>query len=315
MEFFNKIGPMAIGSRLRMLSERMTKNAANIYQLYGIDLHPKWFPVFYVLAKGEEKTITNIAQEIGHSHPSISKIVREMAKKGLIEERKGKKDARKNVISLSDAGMQIKQKILPQYEDVTKAIEKMLAQSSYNLWKAIEEWEYLLSEKDLMVRIMEQKKERESNQVEIINYSPKYHSAFKNLNVEWIDKFFIMEAADHKGLDNPDKILKNGGAIFIALYQGQSVGTCSLVKIENGPYDYELSKMAVSPTVQGKGIGFLLGKTIIEQAKALGGKTLFLESNTKLVPAISLYRKLGFQKVPHTPSVYERSNIQMVLEL
>ena len=85
--------------------------------------------------------------------------------------------------------------------------------------------------------------------------------------------------------------------------------------MNNEKYDYELAKMGVSPLAQGKGIGWLLGQTIIQKAKDLGGKTLFLESNTKLKPAISLYRKLGFQKIPHKPSVYERSNIQMVLEL
>ena len=125
-----------------------------------------------------------------------------------------------------------------------------------------------------------------------------------------------MEAADYAALDNPDTyILDKGGYIFMALYQGQPVGTCSLIKMDNGQYDYELAKMGVSPLVQGKGIGLRLGNTIIQKAKALGGKTLFLESNTKLKPAIRLYQKLGFQKVPHQASVYERSNIQMVLEL
>lgn len=316
MDFFDKIGVMAIGSRLRMLSENMTKNAAKVYQLYDVNLQPKWFPVFYVLATGEEKTITGIAKAIGHSHPSISKIVREMAKKGLVEERKGTVDARKNVIRLSKTGMQIKEKIVPQYEDVTKAIETMLQQSNHNLWKAIEEWEYLLNEKDLMARIKEQQKLREAKNVEIIDYTPTYKTAFKALNVEWISKYFIMEAADYAALDNPETyILDKGGYIFMALYQGQPVGTCSLIKMDNGKYDYELAKMGVSPLVQGKGIGLLLGNTIIRKAKALGGKTLFLESNTKLNPAIRLYQKLGFQKVPHQPSVYERSNIQMVLEL
>ena len=316
MDFFDKVGVMAISSRLRMLSERMTKNSAAIYQSYAIELHPKWFPVFYVLAKGEEKTITQIAKEIGHSHPSISKIVREMAKKGLVEERKGIKDARKNVIRLSKTGMQIKEKIIPQYKDVTKAIEGMLQQSSYNLWKAIEEWEYLLNEKDLMTRIKEQKKLREANAVEIIPYTPAYKTAFKSLNVEWISKYFVMEEADYTALDNPESyILEQGGYIFMALYQGQPIGTCSLIKMNDKAYDYELAKMGVSPLAQGKGIGWILGQTIIEKAKELGGKTLFLESNTKLKPAINLYRKLGFKKIPHKPSVYERSNIQMVLKL
>jgi hypothetical protein len=69
------VGKVAIGSRLRMLIEKVTSDATHIYSLYNIDLQPKWFPVFYVLSQGEEKTITSIAKEIGHSHPSVSKII------------------------------------------------------------------------------------------------------------------------------------------------------------------------------------------------------------------------------------------------
>ena len=79
-------------------------------------------------------------------------------------------------------------------------------------------------------------------------------------------------------------------------------------------YDFELAKMAISPTVRGKGFGYLLGKAVIDKAKSLGATKIYLESNTKLAPAINLYRKLGFQKVVReTASPYERCNIQMEL--
>ena len=61
MSFFDTVGKMAIGSRLRLLTERITEDAAQIYKLYNIDLQPKWWPVFYVLSNGETKTITEIA--------------------------------------------------------------------------------------------------------------------------------------------------------------------------------------------------------------------------------------------------------------
>ena len=78
MDFFNRTGKIAIGSRLRMLTDAVTSDASQIYELYGIDIKPKWFPLLFVLAGGKEKTITGIAKEIGHSHPSVSNIVGEM---------------------------------------------------------------------------------------------------------------------------------------------------------------------------------------------------------------------------------------------
>lgn len=316
MDFFNKVGKMAIGSRLRMLTETVGEDAARIYNLYQIDLQPKWFPVFYVLQDGGEFTITSIAREIGHSHPSVSKIIAEMVKNGFVIEKKDKTDGRRNMVSLSAKGLDAAVKIKDQYADVTNAVEEILAQANHDLWKAIEEWEYLLEQKSLLRRVQEHQKIRESNKVQIVPYEPRYNAAFKALNEEWISKYFKMEEADYRALDNADSyIIDNGGLILVALYNDEPVGVCALLKMDDPDYDYELAKMAVSPKAQGKNIGFLLGQAIIEKAKALGGHKLYLESNTILKPAISLYHKLGFTKVAGRPSPYERANIQMELAL
>jgi len=73
--------------------------------------------------------------------------------------------------------------------------------------------------------------------------------------------------------------------------------------------------MGVSPKAQGNGIGKLLGQHIIEKAKQLGAKKIFLESNRKLAPALSLYKKLGFTEMTKVASPYSRSDIQMELQL
>ena len=314
MDFFNRTGKMAIGSRLRMLTEKITEDAASIYKMYDIDMQPKWFPVFYVLSAGEAKTITNIAKEIGHSHPSVSKIIREMVKQGLVAEKKDKKDGRLNMVSLSAKGKTISEKIKDQYIDINRAIEQLTAQTHNDLWKAIEEWEFLLDQRSLFTRVREQKKERESLNVKLIAYEPKYKQVFKDLNEEWISTWFRMEDADYRALDDPQGyILDKGGYVMVALYNDEPVGVCALIKMNDPDYEYEMAKMAVSPLAQGKNIGFLLGKGIIEKARLLGAKKIYLESNTILKPAISLYHKLGFNKVASRNSPYERSNIQMEL--
>jgi DNA-binding MarR family transcriptional regulator/GNAT superfamily N-acetyltransferase len=307
---------MALGSRLRQLSEQITEDAGQVYKMYNVGLQPKWFPVFHALSQGTDKTITAIAEEIGHSHPSVSTIIREMVKQGIVTEKKDKLDGRKNVVGLSKKGKEIVKDITPQYQDVTTAIEEALSQTHHDLWKAIEEWEFLLNQKSLLRRVQEQKKLRESQDVQIVDYNPDYLVAFKQLNEEWISKYFKMEAADHKALDNPQKnIIDKGGHILVALYNNQPVGVCALIKMEDPDYEYEMAKMAVSPAAQGKSIGWLLGKAAVEKARSLGSKKLYLESNTVLQPAVSLYYKLGFQKVVRRATPYERCNIQMELVL
>src|SRR4051812_9393477 len=172
-EFFDTVGKLALGSRLRMLTAKFTEDAKRIYELYDVALAPKWFPVFYVLLENAEKTITEVANEIGHSQPSVSNIIREMSKKGLILEKRASTDGRRNVVKLSKKGLALKQKIKDQYTDFNDVVESISALKRNDLWKAIEEWEFLLEQKSLLQRVKEIKKERESKSVQIVDYQPK----------------------------------------------------------------------------------------------------------------------------------------------
>ena len=314
MDFYSQTGKLALGSRLRRLSEKFTEDAAKINNLYDVPLDPKWFPIFYVLLHQEEASITEIAQIIGHSHPSVSQIVKEMNKKGIATTTKSSQDARVSVVKLSDAGKKLFSKVERQYSDVTQAVEDLLSETQHDLWKAIEEIEFLLASKSFFNRVKDIRKASERQHLEIIDYSPEFKDDFKRLNYEWIEKHFKLEEFDRQCLNNPEeKILKNGGHIYIALYNHEVVGTCALIKMDDNTY--ELAKMGVTATARGKGVGWSLGQAAIAKVRELGGKTVFLESNTILEPAINLYQKLGFRKIAGRISIYERCNIQMELKL
>lgn len=316
MEFFNKVGKVALGGRLRLMTSVLTDDASKIYELYGVDFVPKWFPVFFILTEKREITITEIANEIRHSQPSVSKIVQEMIAADLVEESLKTQDKRRNIVTLSKKGILISEVIEMQCKDVEAAVEDLIKQSNHNLWEALEEWEFLLEQKSLFKRVVDQKKIRESKAVTIVPYEEKYQNAFKSLNLEWISTYFKMEEADYKALDNPDSyILNKGGKIFVALYENEPVGVCALIKMDDPDYNYELAKMAVSPKIQGKSIGWLLAQAVVHAAKDLGASKLYLESNTILKPAINLYHKLGFKKIVGRSTPYERCNIQMELDL
>ncbi|MBO0322341.1 GNAT family N-acetyltransferase [Muricauda sp. CAU 1633] len=154
------------------------------------------------------------------------------------------------------------------------------------------------------------------NPVIIVPYSDTYAAAFKSLNEEWIIKYFKMEEMDRVSLNHPKEyILDKGGYIAVALLNGEAVGVCALIPSNQEAYDFELAKMGVSPKAQGKGIGKLLGQHVVEKAKSMGAKKIYLESNRVLKPALSLYEKLGFKEIVGATSPYERSDIQMELIL
>ena len=147
----------------------------------------------------------------------------------------------------------------------------------------------------------------------IMDYQPEHKHWFEKFNREWIEEFFTLEPLDINVLQNPDKyILQTGGAILMASVDHEIAGTVGLRYLEPGVFEF--TKMAVDKKFRGLKIGQALADAAIEKAKALGASKIILYSNTRQVPAIALYRKLGFVEI-HNDGLYERGNIKMELSL
>jgi len=142
-------------------------------------------------------------------------------------------------------------------------------------------------------------------------------TAFRLLNEEWISRYFRLEAKDRETLGDPEgTILRKGGRVYQAWSGGEVVGCLALIPMGDGVY--ELSKMAVSPALQGKGIGRRLLLHAIAEARALGAASLFLGSNSTLKNAVHLYEAVGFEHVPaeSLPDMhYARADVFMRMKL
>jgi GNAT superfamily N-acetyltransferase len=155
-----------------------------------------------------------------------------------------------------------------------------------------------------------------SEAVEIIDYEAQFRDVFRRLNLEWIEHYFSLEEIDNIILADPEQYILQGGYIFFAKYYGQIVGTCALVKHHDE--GFELAKMGVTKSHRGMGIGTKLVETALQKVRSLGEKHLFLKTNSKLGPALSLYKRFGFREraFPHgRPRRYQRADTYMVLEL
>lgn len=149
----------------------------------------------------------------------------------------------------------------------------------------------------------------------IIPFRPDLASAFAELNRAWIERFFLLEESDWKVLRDPHAaIIVPGGQIFFAMDGARAVGTVAAIRVSAS--SYELAKMAVSPTHQGRGIGERLGRGVIEHARAARAEKVYLETNSSLGSAIRLYERLGFvHGTPPVPSDYARADVYMELVL
>ena len=154
----------------------------------------------------------------------------------------------------------------------------------------------------------------EDNQTEIIPYQEGLKQYIKDLNYEWLGKYFKVEETDMVVLSNPKaQIIDNGGFIFFAKRGNSIVGTAALLRKSDAVF--ELGKMAVAPSARGSGIGTRLLEHCIQFARQRSIEKLILYSNTRLEAAIHLYQKFGFRKIALEWGLYERANIKMELDL
>jgi len=146
--------------------------------------------------------------------------------------------------------------------------------------------------------------------MKIIENNLEFLHDFIRLNEEWITEYFTIEPADKKLAENPTKIIDDGGYIFSLQVEKKIVGVCALFYV--GDRQYELARMAVSSNYQGNGYGEKLIQCCIDKLSQINAKRVYLLSNTKLIAAISLYKKYGFKVVSEGQHpVYSRANIVM----
>ncbi len=144
-------------------------------------------------------------------------------------------------------------------------------------------------------------------------------AAFERINAEWITRHFVLEPKDLSALSDPEgTIIDRGGRVFLAVEHGiegeQVLGCCALAVMS--PDVYEVAKMGVARAAQGHGIGRMLLTHVVAEARKSSATRLYLETNHALLPAIHLYRSLGFRPVPTgrvVKSPYTRADVYMEL--
>ncbi len=152
-------------------------------------------------------------------------------------------------------------------------------------------------------------------QLSLVTFRPDLAADFRRLNIEWIERLFTVEPHDLAVIDDPvGAVITPGGEIFFAQVGEEIVGCCAAIPDPEGRW--ELSKMAVDPAYQGRGIGEKLGRAVIGYVLSRQPTELYLLTNSSLTGAIRLYRRLGFEHCPVRPgSPYARGDVMMTYPL
>jgi DNA-binding MarR family transcriptional regulator len=155
MSFYQSLGFLVFGSRLRRLSEAFLADVNKIYASHQLSFDAAWFPVFYILSRQETVSIKDISEELGISHSAVSQLVSSLQQKGLIKTTTAGDDARKKVVAFTTKGKKLQQQVQPVWEALQQAMEALAQEGRHSktILTAIEEIEQGLQNESVFNRV------------------------------------------------------------------------------------------------------------------------------------------------------------------
>lgn len=144
--------------------------------------------------------------------------------------------------------------------------------------------------------------------MEIIEYTPRYRDDFIQFNTDWIiENFGFLEPEDMETFDRIDEELAAGAMIYFAVEEGIPLATCMAKPMEGSTW--EICKLGSNKYRDHRGCGSAVFGSAVSWAVDHGAKRLFILSNSKLKPAIHIYKKFGFQEIKLDDYEYARGDI------
>jgi DNA-binding MarR family transcriptional regulator len=311
--FLQSQAELALGSRFKALSEQLYAVANAAYRALGVELDAHAFPVLRYLQVKGPAGVSDIAAAIGQTHSAVSQCAAKLQRGGWIVRKSDRSDARRSMLDLSAEGERRLGGMGPVWCAIRRGARAAVERSSGPLLPALARLDRELADGHVLHEILAEHQRLAAAKPETRPFRREWREHFYRINAEWLERYFAIEEVDRRMLSDPERyVLEPGGAIVFALIDGEVIGTCALLK--EAPGVFELSKMAVETGWRGIGAGRLLLQAAIAEFHKRRGKTLFLESNSKLGPALTLYESAGFvhQPAPRPGSHYQRANVYMI---
>jgi len=113
----------------------------------------------------------------------------------------------------------------------------------------------------------------------------------------------------------PGEYIPPNGRLYLAFERSEPVGCVGLRRLEEGAC--EMKRLYVKPNHRREGIGRALAELVIGDARNIGYSKMRLDTVAAMIPAITLYRSLGFKEIPpyrHNPiasAIYFEHNLEI----
>ncbi len=316
-DFLDEIAELAIGSRLKRLSDLIMGQAQQTYDYFDVDMQPKWFTLLALLDKHQQVSIVQASELLGVSQPAVSQYAKQLCNENIIDITPTIEDSRRKMLSLTLLGKCKVETLRPMWNAVEKAAQKMCAEQDNMFYESMRILESSLSKASLTQRAINEFHaiDKTAGDVSFLPFTENLAPYFEIINKQWIKRMFKLEGIDIYVLENPkEAIIDKGGYIWFAKHPTLGIcGTCALLNKGDGAF--ELTKMGVLSQARGFKIGEQLLQYVLSQADLLDLNKVFLLTNATCEAAIHLYEKNGFE---HSQTImdaygtaYERCNVAM----
>lgn len=252
--------------------------------------------VIYELAHHEQTTATHLGQELGLDAGYLSRILRRIQKRGLIEKRPSEADARQNLVSLTEQG----QEAFAQLNAASRGeIEAMLSEfteeEQHRLIQAMHTIEELLAAPPEH-RVPYILRPHQSGDMGWVVHR---HGVLYNQEYGWDETFEALVAEIvAQFIQNYDPKRER---CWIAEKDGENVGSVFLVKHPEREGVANLRLLLVEPKARGLGIGKRLVHECTRFARQVGYRKITLWTNNVLHAARHIYEQEGYELVHEEP--------------
>ena len=141
-----------------------------------------------------------------------------------------------------------------------------------------------------------------------------WHKERHREDIHLIDAYFDADPFEQELASLPGKYAPPHGQLLLATVDGSPAGCVALRQIDAACC--EMKRMFVYPQFHGQGVGYALAEAIVKEAKALGYRTMRLDTSIRQNEAKGLYQRLGFRPIePYHELPEDMKNWLVFMEL
>lgn len=129
MNFYQDLGYLILGTRLKRLSESFLIDVNKFYTQLNIEFDASWFPIFYLLGRKNKLTIKEIADQLQVSHSAVSQLVTNLQNKGYLDVKTSTSDARAKIVMLSKKGAQRLMQVQPIWLTLQETMKSVVEEN------------------------------------------------------------------------------------------------------------------------------------------------------------------------------------------